>query len=261
MVQHSSNNTHLGWLAALLAPIALVCSCHRDPSSNSPDTGVSASLARFCAELAGAWDAAAGHCTLTRVSAEGTHVEVNAAYPADLVDDPTAGPVLKSFVRKFFDHYGTPDDRGDGDATLQYSVYTQPPATKSVVFQGDWYYKSMPHPNEDITTFTFDLFQHKQLQLTDLFCPGIDPLKAVPPIARREVQQQLAHTGIPVERFEPGDRGGFADDYQAWALDGDSLVLYMPAARGPGGMPPGFVHPRIALSRMHSMLRGDGCPK
>ncbi|MCV7233781.1 DUF3298 domain-containing protein [Mycobacterium branderi] len=213
----------------------------------------------MCGEVGGVWDAQAGHCTVSKRGADNAHVQVSAAYPRDLIDDSTAGPVLGSFLRKFFSQYGTPDDRGDGDATLKYSIYAHPPSIKSVVFQSDWEYRSMPHPMAEITTFSFDLSRGKQLKLADLFCPAVDPLKVLPPLARPAVQQQLANTELAFERFEPGNPDGFADDYRAWALDGDSLVLYMPAARGPGGMPPGFVQPRIPLSQMHSLLREGGC--
>jgi hypothetical protein len=118
----------------------------------------------------------------------------------------------------------------------------------------------MPNPGGQITTFTFDFGQGKQLQLADLFCPGTDPLKAIPPIARPFVQQSLAGSPFHVEQFEPDKaEGELADNYQAWALDGDDLVLYMPAGRGPGGVPPGFITPRIPMAEFSAISREKGC--
>ncbi len=242
------------WVALVLAPL-LFAACDRHPVSSAP-ASTTVTAAGFCTAMGGRWDAPGGRCTVTRDDDKGTHVDVNAAYPGDLIADPTAGPVLQAFLRQFVDEFGAIDARGSGLANLKYSVYTQVPATKSVVFDADWNYQSMPHPSDGLTTFTFDLTRHQQLQLSDLLCPGVDPLKALPPLARPGVQQRIAGTGLRVEQFEPG--GSFADDYQAWVLDADNLVLYLPAARGPGGMPPGFAQPHIPFSTMRPILR-DSC--
>ncbi|ORW13569.1 hypothetical protein AWC15_14085 [Mycobacterium lacus] len=211
--------------------------------------------------MGGTWDANAGKCTLSKDGANGVHVEVKATYPADLVTNPAAGQVLAPFLRKFFADYGQTDSNGSGDANLAYTLYAHGPATKTVLFQADWYFNGMPHPGGQITTFTFDFDQGKQLQLADLVCPGVDPLKAIPPIARPLVQQALIESPFRVEQFEPDQPDGeLADNYQAWALDGDDLVLYMPAGRGPGGVPPGFITPRVPLAALSSILREKGCP-
>jgi hypothetical protein len=258
-----SRGTPGRWLGIVLALVLLACGCHIHGPSHSPNTAASSpspTPTNLCAETGGVWDAKSGRCTLSKDGANGVHVEVKATYPTDLVDNPTAGPVLGSFLRKFFADYGQTDTNGTGDANLEYSVFTHAPATKTVLFRADWYFNSMPHPSGQITTFTFDFDQGRQLQLADLVCPGIDPLKAIPPIARPFVQQALTGSPFQVEQFEPDHtEGELADNYQAWALDGDDLVLYMPAARGPGGVPPGFITPRIPLAELSSILREKGC--
>jgi hypothetical protein len=244
-------------LGVVLALLFAGCSGSPRPthgaSSPAPD--------KLCSDLGGAWDAKAGRCTVSRDGAGGAHAEATAVYPVDLIDNATAGPVLAAFVRKFFtDHEQT--DLGSGDAKLSYSLVSRNETTKTVVFHADWLFASMPHPVAEITTFTFDLSPGagKQLQLADLFCPSVDPLKAIPPVARPLVQQALTGSPFTVERFEP-DRpdGDLADSYQAWALDGDDLVLYMPAARGPGGVPPAYITPRIPLANFAGILREKGC--
>jgi hypothetical protein len=246
----------------VLCTALLACACHSPSRSPATSTGTSPTPAPtgLCAELGGTWNAPAQQCALTKSGANGVHVELKAAYPADLINDPTAGPALGPFVRKFFTDYSQTDN-GNGDATLAFTSLRHGPATKTVVFQADWYFSSMPHPGGQITTFTFDFNQHKQLALADLFCPGVDPLTVIPPIARPFIKQALGtESPLRVEQFEPGQPDGeLAEDYQAWALDNDDLVLYMPAGRGPGGVPPGSVAPHIPLTELASVLREKGC--
>jgi hypothetical protein len=254
----------LGVVLAFALASALA-GCHsNNPSpthgASSPAAAPSPAPDRLCADMSGAWDTKAGRCRVTKDGAGGVHTEAKAVYPADLIDNPTAGPVLGLFVRKFLTDYGQTDANGSGDANLSYSMVSHNPNTKTVVFHADWYFASMPHPVAEITTFTFDLAAGKQLQLADLLCPGLDPLKVIPPIARPFVQQALIGSAFPVERFEPDQpEGELADNYQAWALDADDLVLYLPAARGPGGVPPAFITPRIPLAKFAGILREKGC--
>jgi hypothetical protein len=245
----------------MLAGVLLACGCHSaNDGPRTPAASPTPTPNHLCTEVHGGWDAKAGRCKLSRDGANGVHVEVNASYPVDLVDNPTAGPVLTPFVQKFFADYGETDTNGSGDANLTSSVLSHATSVRTVVFQADWYFNSMPHPSGQITTFTFDLDHEKQLQLADLFCPGTDPLKAIPPIAHPFVQQALSGSPLRVEQFEPDHpEGELADNYQAWASDGDDLVLYLPAGRGPGGVPPGFIKPRIPLAKFSSILREKGC--
>ena len=251
---------HRAVLSAVLALVPISCSSSPSPTHGPSSSAVSPSADKLCADMSGAWDAKAGRCTVSKDGVGGVHTSAKAAYPVDLIGNPTAGPVLGAFVRKFFADHGQTDTLGSGDANLSYSTVSHNPTTKTVIFHADWYFQSMPHPVAEITTFTFDLAASKQLQLADLFCPGVDPQKAIPPVARPFVQQALIGSPFPVERFEPDQPDGeLADNYQAWALDADDLVLYMPASRGPGGVPPAFVSPRIPLAKFAGILREKGC--
>jgi hypothetical protein len=242
-----------------VAAVLFACGCH-GPTQGSAATSASTTPIpnRLCNDVHGGWDGKTGQCKFSRDAPTGAHLEVTAAYPVDLVDNPPAGPVLTPFIRKFFRDHGEADDNGNGSANLTSQVHTHAPSTKTVVFQTDYYFSSMPHPNAGITTFTFD--SNHQLQLADLLCPGLDPLTAIPPIARPLVQQALIGSPFQVEQFEPNrPEGDLADGYQAWALDGDDLVLYMPAGRGPGGISPGAVSPHIPLAQLAPILRAKGC--
>lgn len=243
-------------LAVAVAAVSIVCGC-QGPTHTAGSTATSTAANRLCDGVHGVWDGKGGRCTSAK-DVNGVRLEVSAAYPVDLVDAPPAGPVLTPFVRKFFTDYGETAANGQGNANLVYQVLTHAGTTKTVVFQSDWYFTSMPHPNAAITTFTFD--SQRQLQLADLLCPGVDPLTAIPPIARPYVQQALDGLPFRVEQFEPDHpEGALADGYQAWALDGDALILYLPAERGPGGIAPGAVAPHIPLAQLAPILRGKGC--
>jgi hypothetical protein len=116
-------------------------------------------------------------------------MKVNAAYPIDLIDDSTAGPVLKPFLRNFFDQYSTPENRGDGEATLQYSVYTHPLATKSVVFQGYSYLSLLIaklHASGRQSTLAKALHEYGRLVRTVYVCRYVADEEL-----RRRVRRQL----------------------------------------------------------------------
>ena len=241
-------------VAALLIAGGCQSPNHRASTSAASTTPIPN---RLCNDVHGAWDGKAGQCKSSN-DVNGAHLEVTAAYPVDLVDNPPAGPVLTPFIREFFRDHGEKDGNGNGSANLTAQVYTHASSTKTVVFQTDYYFSSMPHPNSGITTFTFD--SNHQLQLGDLLCPGLDPLTAIPPIAHPLVQQALIGMPFRVEQFEPNrPEGDLADGYRAWALDGDDLILYMPAGRGPGGISPGAVAPHIPLAQLAPILRAKGC--
>ncbi|BBY55148.1 DUF3298 domain-containing protein [Mycobacterium koreense] len=253
--------THLRWIAALGAVSLLAAGCQGSPGGDpdSPPTTTSGPIG-FCAQLGGQWNTPARRCTLDGKT-EHTHVSVT--YPIELIDDPTAGPALKTFVREFYHQHAESDGGGDGEssATLKHSVFHHGPDITSVVFDGDWYVAGTPHPNEEYTTFTFDFFAGRQMQLSDLFCPGVDPTEAIPPLIHDQIVEQFGDDGpLTVESFEPGASGGnYSDNYRAWFLDGDDLVVYMPAARvGPVGA--AAVKARVPLTELQPHLHDGGCP-
>ena len=170
------------------------------------------------------------------------------------------GAGLRDYARQFLGERADPRNAmTDGEAGATTAVLTGAHGTKTLVFSEDWYYKQMPHPFEALTTWTFDLARSRRVQLADLFCPGTDPLVALPPLVRPYLQEAAKGKSgdVPLEQFEPGSRGYLDVDYRAWALDGEDLLLYLPASRGPAGMPPGALTPRVPLAALHSILRGS----
>jgi hypothetical protein len=250
---------------ALLTLSMAGCSTHDSPvllsGAASPSTTASpasaASPSGFCSGLGGSWNQEARTCAATTTNAKHHSVKVIASYPGDLIEDPTAGPVLQGFVRQFFERFSRPDDSlsQDGSANLTYQVYEHPPATKSVVFTDNWNVGGV-HPNDAIDTFTFDLAQQKPLALADLFCPGIDPPlpQALNPFVQQYVQPQVASDWL-----QPGGQGvEYSSGYRAWAIEADDLIILMPASRT-GPVHAGAFKARIPLSALRTILRDGGC--
>ena len=224
--------------------VSIVCLLVAGCSSSTQDEPRTA----LCSEVGGTWDNDA--CKLTGTNAKHITVDVSAKYPTDLVDDPA----LQDFLRKFFATYGHPDDQvaQNGHASLTYKTYTHGNHVKSIAFSNDWYLGGA-HPNDEIVTFSFD--DKKAITLTDLLCPGNDALNALPPIVRPFIRQAIGDDG-DISRYEPG--GDYAENYKAWYLDGDDLVLVMPASRF-GPVHSGMWQPRIPLSALRPILRETGC--
>ncbi|PQM44692.1 Immunogenic protein MPB64 [Mycobacterium talmoniae] len=232
-------------VSAILAVVAL--SATPPPAAASPSG--------FCAELGGSWDQGSATCTSTATNAKHLTATLTARYPTDLIDDPTAGPVLQGFVRGLFERFGHPGDRlsQDGSVDLTYQTYEHPPATKSFVFTNDWYLGG-PHPNDEIDAFTFDLARKKQLALADLFCTGTDTPRALFPFVKQYVQPQVDPRWVQPD----GPGVTYASGYKAWALDGDDLVILMPDGRT-GPVHAGAFTARIPLTALRPILREGGC--
>jgi len=256
--------THLRWRAALAAVALCTAGCQGAPSPDSADPPATTSgPIGFCAQLGGQWNTPARRCTLSG-NAEHTHVSVT--YPIELLDDPTAGPALKTFVREFYHQHaesgGAAQSAAKSSATLKHTVFHHGPDITSVLFDGDWYVAGEPHPNREYTAFTFDFFAGRQMQLSDLFCPGVDPVAALPPLVHDQIADQLDDDGpLTVASFEPGASGGsnYSDNYRAWILDDDDLVVYLPAART-GPVDAGMVEARVPLTELQPHLHDGGCP-
>jgi hypothetical protein len=244
------------WTGTVFALLALAMAGCSQTRSAAPSIAA-ASPSKFCARIGGSWNPEWLTCATSTTNAKHYSVKVTARYPTDLIEDPTSGPVLREFVRQFFERFTRPDDSlaQDGSANLTFQVYEHGPATKSIVFTENWNVGGM-HPNDAIDTFSFDLAQKKQLALADLFCSGIDPPlpQALNPFVQQYVQPQ-----VDSDWLQPGGQGvTYSSGYKAWAMDGDDLVILMPADRT-GPVHAGAFKARVPLSGMRAILRGGGC--
>lgn len=228
------------------------------------------SAAGLCHEMRGSWDEAATSCTLISRNSKGADVKATATYSSELLDDPVMGPTLTDNVRKFLGQFSSLDDSytGSSEATLGYTRYERAPADKSVVLKYYTFFGGAAHPNTALSTFTFDVTRGRQLQLVDLLCGGGNPDKILPQYVRPYLQKEIdklnanrpaGNSALTTDEFEPLPPGAehrhtYVNSYDAWVLDGESLLLFLPSARlGPVGA--GLFQVRVPLSVLQPILR------
>lgn len=201
--------------------------------------GVSAPIASattaptFCAELGGQWDGQ--YCRTSVLSHRDAVRDIKVAVPAELVDDPTTGGVVRGYLRDLVNNWRTAGVTmvadSFGEANVQ--IFRHGPVL-TAVFR-ETYHADGPDFNNAYRTFAFDMSSGRRLQLTDLVRPGVDPLIAIPPLAQPFIEQALDRAMPPhqpgsypfvIERWTPGTV--YSGGYKAWALTPEELILYMP---------------------------------
>ncbi|GAB3216957.1 mannan-binding protein [Mycolicibacterium hippocampi] len=192
-----------------------------------------ASAQTFCSELGGAWNGQ--YCHTSVLSDRKAIRDIKVAIPAEVVDDPVAGPVVRDYLRTLVDNWRTAgakmvtDSFGEGN----YQIFRRAGAM-TLVYR-ETYHADGPDFNNAYRTFTFDTTNGRQLQLADVVKSGLDPLVVIPPLAEPFVRQAL---DVAPPQHEPGsypfvvDRwtpdNVYSGGYKAWALTPDELILYMP---------------------------------
>jgi hypothetical protein len=234
-----------------------------------------ASQVTFCDELGGQWDGT--YCRTAVLSQRDAVRDIKVAIPAELVDDPTAGPVVRDYLRDLVNNWRTvgvtmaADSFGEGN----YQIFRRGNAM-TAVFR-ETYHADGPAFNNAYRTFTFDMATGKRLQLVDLIKPGLHPLEAIPPLAQPFVERALDQAPPPhqprtypflADRWTPDKV--YSGAYKAWALTPDELVLYMPdypvAHDTPLNFSPGLpqwamdggtVQAHVPLTALHPILRPE----
>lgn len=230
-----------------------------------------ASAPSFCGELGGDWDGQYCHTTVT--SERNAVRDIKVALPAELIDDPTTGTVVRDYLRTLVNNWRTANAHmaADSYGEENYQVFRHGNLL-SAVFHED-YHADGPQPNNAYRTFTFDMASGKRVRLADLTTSN--PLTAIPPLAQPFIQTALDQAPPPhdpgtypflVDRWTPDKV--YSGAYKAWALTPDELILYMPdypVAHGepinfsPGlpqwFMDGGAVQAHIPLSALGSVLR------
>lgn len=230
-----------------------------------------ASAPSFCGELGGDWDGQYCHTTVT--SERNAVRDIKVALPAELIDDPTAGTVVRDYLRTLVNNWRTANAHmaADSYGEENYQVFRHGNLL-SAVFHED-YHADGPQPNNAYRTFTFDMASGKRVRLADLTTSN--PLTAIPPLAQPFIQTALDQAPPPhdpgtypflVDRWTPDKV--YSGAYKAWALTPDELILYMPdypvAHDEPINFSPGLpqwfmdggaVQAHIPLSALGSVLR------
>lgn len=198
-----------------------------------------ASAEQFCAELSGAWDG--NYCATSVISNREAEMTISLALPAELSDSPAFVSPLREYYRNLMDAWretGATLVR-DSSAATYYERYFGPGTVQSVVIHEVWQPAGV-QPNNAYRPFVFDTATGRRLTLAGLFKPGIDPVEVIPPVVRPFLPPVLDVAPPPhqtntypftVEEWEPGPDGlGYTSGYRAFALSGDTLILYLPDA-------------------------------
>ncbi|WP_431306147.1 mannan-binding protein [Mycobacterium hubeiense] len=196
-----------------------------------------ASAAEFCSELGATWDGT--NCTTLVTSTRNADRFISLGLPVPLLDDPTAGPVLRDYYRRLMDGWrkSAADTPRESSASSYYEILSGPGAVQSVVVHENFEPFGI-QANNAYRTFVFDMAQGRRLSLADLFKPGVDPMTAIPPAAAPVLPAALDAAAPPhapntypftVQEWQPGPDGpNYTGEYRAFALSADHLMLYMP---------------------------------
>lgn len=228
------------------------------------------------AVLGGEWHTSSDTCTAFVESQRKAVMALTVSVPRDLVDHPATGPTVRGYLRERAESWRTMGQEmaRASKASIDFRTYSNG-RLRSVVFH-EFQQTVGNMANNGYRTFTFDLGSGQRLELADLFKPGVDPLSALPPLARPYLDEPLGRAQPPhmpgsypftVDRFEPQpDGSGFAGDYRAFAVTADELILYLPDRPMPHESPwpqdrlvwsmdGGIVNARIPLPALTSILR------
>ncbi|MGB8403914.1 MAG: mannan-binding lectin [Mycobacterium sp.] len=196
-----------------------------------------ASVESFCTELGAAWDGST--CTAVVKSQREAEMLLSLKLPAQLMDNPTAGPVLRDYYTRLFNGWrntGNTTPR-DSSATADYEIIPGPGGVQSVVVH-EIFEPFGIQANNAFRSFVFDMNTGRRLYLPDLFRPGANVNQAVSAAAAPILPPLLDAAAPPhtpgtypftVAEFQPDvDGSGYSGNYRAFALTGDSLRLYLP---------------------------------
>ena len=198
---------------------------------------VSASAPTFCAELGGQWDGR--FCSTSVVSERKATRDIKLALPGDLVEIP----VIREYLTNLMNNWRTAAKKmvQDSFGEQQFEIFHHGDAMTVVfheMYSGTVGTDALAHPNAPIVSDAYRTFTFaggRQLQLADLFRPGVDHFAEIPRLGGPFIVAALDAAPPP---HQPGtypftpDRWTpdkvYSGAYKAWALTPDELVIYMP---------------------------------
>ena len=238
-----------------------------------------ASAASFCDGLGGQWD---GQFCSTSVESERKAVRnIKMALPGDLVDNPVIGDYLRNLMNNWRTAGAKMVQDSYGEQAFQ--IFQHGDALSAVfheMYSGTVGTDALAHPNAPIVSDAYRTFTFaggRQLQLADLFKPGVDHRAEIPRLGAPFIVAALDAAPPP---HQPGtypftpDRWTpdkvYSGGYKAWALTPTELILYMPdypvsrdapidftPGRMQWSMDGGTVQAHIPLSALAPVLRPE----
>ncbi|MGE2688971.1 RsiV family protein [Mycolicibacterium pulveris] len=259
-------------LASAVAASLIAATLAAAPAAN-------ASAPAFCDELGGQWDGQ--FCSTSVVSERKATRNIKMALPGDLVNNPTIREYLTNLMNNWRDAATKTVQDSFGEQHFQ--IFHHGDAMTVVfheMYSGTVGTNALAHPNAPIINDAYRTFTFaggRQLQLADLFKPGVDHMAEIPRLGAPFIVAALDAAPPP---HQPGtypftpDRWTpdkvYSGAYKAWALTPDELLIYMPdypVARdrpinfSPGlmqwWMDGGTVQARIPLTALAPVLRPE----
>jgi hypothetical protein len=236
-----------------------------------------AAAEQLCRDLGATWDGT--HCTTLITSRREAEMFISLTLPEPLLDNAVSGPVLRNFYHRLVDGWrstGSESPR-DSSAASDYALYPGPGAVQSLIIHENFEPFGI-QANNAYRSLVFDMARGQRLALADLFKPGVDPMKAIPPATEPLLPAALDAARPPhapntypftIQEWQPGPEGpGYTGGYQAFGLSTDHLILYMPNApmlreapsprdRLVWSMDGGTVTIRVPLSALAESLRPE----
>ena len=238
-----------------------------------------ASAVSFCDGLGGQWDGQ--YCHTSVESQRKATRDIKLALPGDLVDNPVIGSYLTTLMNNW--RTAAVNMAADSFAEEHFQIFQHGGAMTAVfneVYSATVGSDAGAHENRPVLSNAYRTFTFaggRQLQLADLFNPGVD---APAEIAARGEPFIVAALNAAPPRHDPGtypfiperwtaDKV-YSGGYKAWALTPDELILYMPdypvghdtpldftTAHMQWSMDGGTVQARIPLSALAPVLRPE----
>lgn len=238
-----------------------------------------ASAPSFCGELGGQWDGQ--FCTTSVVSERKAVRNIKMALPGDLVENPVIREYLTNLMNNWRNAAQKTVQNSFGEQHFQIFHHGE---AMTVVFHemysGTVGTDALAHPNAPIVSDAYRTFTFaggRQLQLADLFKPGVDHFAEIPRLGAPFIVAALDAAPPP---HQPGtypftpDRWTpdkvYSGAYKAWALTPDELLIYMPdypvGRDRPTNFTPGLmqwsmdggtVQARIPLAALAPVLRPE----
>ncbi|MCV7239841.1 mannan-binding protein [Mycolicibacterium celeriflavum] len=197
----------------------------------------SASAPSFCSELGGQWDGQ--FCSTSVVSEREAVRNIKMALPGDLVENP----VIREYLINLMNNWRNAAKMmvHDSFGEQHFQIFQNGGAMTAVfheMYSGTVGTDALAHPNAPIISDAYRTFTFaggRQLQLADLFTPGVDHRAEIPRLGAPFIVAALDAAPPP---HQPGtypftpDRWSpdkvYSGGYRAWALTPDELILYMP---------------------------------
>ncbi|ADG96754.1 hypothetical protein Srot_0267 [Segniliparus rotundus DSM 44985] len=219
-----------------------------------------ADQASVCAQAGGAWrehgeyprHTDEARCEFQESLSDDRTVSYSSPVPGDMLGDEWVESQLAAFIKSRFAQLrssipSAPQTSVSGDID-EHHDYRHSASVQSLVFHETVSVSAAAHPNDECLTLTFDLAEHRQLRISDLFKAGTNIPATITPLVLRDAKQGTLGQ-LSIGTYNDGS-------YSAFALTPTDLVVYLPAERV-GAVNAGAFSATIPLSAFGDTLRPE----